>query len=705
MSVSNIMNNGLSALTANQSALRTTSNNIANVNTEGYVRQDTQMTSVSLGGVASGVKAVVERAADKFLAATHMLSISSAAQYKAAAGLMDRGQAALGDPTSSTSLFSGLDSIMAKAASLANDPSSALRRNDLVSSIEATFEDIQTGYATIDGLRNEANTKLGSAMESANLIMENIASLNAEIQKTKISGGDASGLENEQDQLMNQLAEVIDFKIVEKDLGGVELRTTSGMLLVSREAAKLTFSDNSDGARYAGISIMPPGADSAVDITRQIQGGELRGLLNARDSDLPEMSYALGELAAGLAESLNMAANEGTSSPAPTALEGKNTGLLATDSLNFTGSAVFAVVDSSGTTIDSVTIDFDAGTATNASGAVTGIGSTVGSFATALNASFGGSATVDFSAGVMSFSATGTNGVAIAQDPTNPSDRAGKGVSAFFGMNDIVTSFAPSTYSTGLQASDAHGFTSGSITFGVRDGNGDLMETISFTPTPGGTMADLVNDLNASNALGYYATASLGDDGRLVLTPLTGTSTGVVDVLNDDTTRGAAGVSMSQMFGLGLEVPSERARSLSISQDLALNASKLPTSIFDYTATAAGDLGVAAGDNSGALALQAAMSTGVTYHDVTGTALTSMSVADIAAEVASDAGTKAAYLEGRANAAQALKSEAELRRSSVEGVNLDEEMVKMTTYQQSYAAASRLITAARDMYDTLLNMI
>ncbi len=45
------------------------------------------------------------------------------------------------------------------------------------------------------------------------------------------------------------------------------------------------------------------------------------------------------------------------------------------------------------------------------------------------------------------------------------------------------------------------------------------------------------------------------------------------------------------------------------------------------------------------------------------------------------------------------------RRSSEEGVNLDEELVNMTTYQQSYSAAARLITAAKDMYDTILQMV
>lgn len=705
MSVSNIMQNGLSALTASQSALRVTSNNIANVNTTGYVRQDTQMKAVSLGGIGSGVQAVVQRAADKFLAETHIRSISSAKQFTATADLMDRAQASLGDPSSPTSIFAGMDSIMSKAATLTNDPSSTLRRSDLVSSMQAAFEDIQTSYDTIDRLRDEANVKLAGSMESANLLMGNIATLNAEIQKLKINGSDANALENEQSQLMSKLAEIIDFKTIEKSLGGVELRTNSGMLLVDREAATLSFSESGNGARYDGIAFRPPGADSLVDITQQIQGGEIRGLLNARDSDLPEIAYALGEYSAALAKSLNSAANEGTAYPPPTRLEGRNTGLLATDSLNFDGAAFFAVVDSTGRTIDTVSVDFDAGTATNAAGAVSAIGGTIGSFVNALNSSFGASANVSFANGTLSLSATGTNGVAIAQDPANPSDRAGRGVSAFFGMNDIVTSFAPSDYDIGLSGTDAHGISSGSLTFGIRDESGNLVESIEYTPVAGASLDDMVADLNTNGVLGYYANASLDTNGRLVLAPKTGTGTAVIDVLRDDTQRGTTGTSLSAVFGLGLEGPAERARGLKVATELTLNPARLPSSGLDTGSLNVGDLAITPGDNTGALALQDAFASNVRYHNKAGTPIASMSISNLAAEVASGAGTKASYLEGRALAAQALQDEAQLRRSSVEGVNLDEEMVRMTTYQQSYAAASRLITAARDMYDTLLNMV
>ncbi len=81
------------------------------------------------------------------------------------------------------------------------------------------------------------------------------------------------------------------------------------------------------------------------------------------------------------------------------------------------------------------------------------------------------------------------------------------------------------------------------------------------------------------------------------------------------------------------------------------------------------------------------------------------SLDDYAARLAGSAGSRATALANAASAAQAVKNEVHDRRLSDEGVNLDEELVNMTTFQQSYSAASRLIQAAKDMYDILLNMV
>jgi flagellar hook-associated protein 1 FlgK len=85
--------------------------------------------------------------------------------------------------------------------------------------------------------------------------------------------------------------------------------------------------------------------------------------------------------------------------------------------------------------------------------------------------------------------------------------------------------------------------------------------------------------------------------------------------------------------------------------------------------------------------------------------LLNMSVSSYAAELGGVVGRAAnAAAERRDNAALVAK-EADARRAGVEGVNLDEELIALTTYQQSYNASARLIQAASEMYETLVNMI
>jgi flagellar hook-associated protein 1 FlgK len=82
-----------------------------------------------------------------------------------------------------------------------------------------------------------------------------------------------------------------------------------------------------------------------------------------------------------------------------------------------------------------------------------------------------------------------------------------------------------------------------------------------------------------------------------------------------------------------------------------------------------------------------------------------MSVRRYMSDVAGDVGGRASQADSKAKSAQALLDTATSARSAQEGVNLDEELVKLTTYQQAYNASARLIQAAKDMYDTLIGMM
>ena len=62
--------------------------------------------------------------------------------------------------------------------------------------------------------------------------------------------------------------------------------------------------------------------------------------------------------------------------------------------------------------------------------------------------------------------------------------------------------------------------------------------------------------------------------------------------------------------------------------------------------------------------------------------------------------------ERQAEAAQAqLLGQLEADREAVSGVNIDEEMVDLLKYQQSYEAAARFISVAQEMTEVLINLV
>ena len=181
-------------------------------------------------------------------------------------------------------------------------------------------------------------------------------------------------------------------------------------------------------------------------------------------------------------------------------------------------------------------------------------------------------------------------------------------------------------------------------------------------------------------------------------------SGGQLSVVSDTTARGADGPSVSAMFGIGDAVRAARAGSYAVRGDIAANPDKLALAKLDTTA-AAGATALYASDASGADALSQAGRATLSFDAAGGLPGGVQTVSNYASAVAS---TVANAAQGAANAqtsATAVASEATSRRSSVEGVNLDEELVSMTTYQQAYNASARMVQAVKDMYDTLLQMV
>lgn len=714
MSISNIMSNGLSALAANQQALKATSTNVANVNTVGYSRLDVQFISRQASGGLSGVEIEVTRVANAYLAAAEMRGAADVASADILSQFMDRAQGLLGDPSDSSTVFATLDPVFSSFGALAVDPASALRRSSVLSDLTTMLSQLDSTAEELQALRDESHSRIIASMEEANSLMSGIARLNTSIQRSTIAGISASEAETEQQRMIDRLSEIVDIRAQKRSLGGVEIRTQDGLLLVDLDAATMGLDSTSDGEPYPGVVMKAPRSNTETPLETHLSGGELKGLLRARDKEIVNLQLAFGEYAAGAAEALNASHNATSSVPAPSQLVGRNTGLLTTDRLNFSGVTHIGIVDTTpgatqGQVIRNFRIDFDNMQILDDQANVTsfdpggGLPATIDDLQAALDAAMDPEGAVTFAAGSLGISMTGLGtGVVITDDPTNPATRAGRGFSHTFGLNDLVSHGGPLSYGTGLLPGDDHGFTAGDIMFAVRDNDGAITRTLSFTVTANTDVNALRGQINT--ALSGYAQATLDTNGRMSITP-TNNNVGRIDVLQDTTERGDTSLSVSELFGFGERLPTERARSQSIRPDIRANPSLLGTAIADLAGAAAGTRVLAPGDGRGALRIEQAATAPRTFADAGGLAGQVTSISDYAARLAGHAGVRAEALEAARSAAESVRSEVRERRMSEEGVNLDEELVKMTTYQQAYSAASRMIQAAKDLYDIVLNMV
>ncbi|MBI1251721.1 MAG: flagellar hook-associated protein FlgK [Alphaproteobacteria bacterium] len=705
---------GLSALQTAQAGLAVASQNIANANTPGYVRAEASLAPRVLLGPGGGVEiSSVRRAADRFLAAASYYAEAQRGAADVRSGLIARAQAAFGDPTGETSLFAGIDRIWGAFAELGVDSTSALRRDSAVQSIQQTFYGIERAATDVQALITEADERIAEKVGEAQNLITRIHELNGEIRLTRRVAGEATGAENAQSALIDKLSGLLDIRVTPQGDGTVTVRTAQGALLVGEQVATISYSPS--GATFTSFNAIQYqiASDVTTNLEPYISGGELGGLLQARDGDLRNLAEALGGLSAGLADTLNQVHNQNAPYPVTGALTGRQTGLLSTDALNFTGTATIGLVDSAGALSQRLTILFDAAppridVETSSGTTSTTFTNTIGAFTTALNTALGAGGSAAFSNGRLSITPT-SGGVVVQQDEPSAGGaaRAGRGFSHFFGLNDLASRATPIFFETGGVAGDAHGLNSGgALSFDIRDGSGRIIAQPTFTiagalTNPGSTWSDLVTALNnTTTGLGRYVTFSYASDGRITFTPNAGFQANLTD---DTTSRGATTLSVSTLFGLGPSASATRAVDIKVAQAILNDPGRLALGRPDLSAQLTTTVSEA-GDARGAAELSKAGNVIRTFPAVGALSAQTGTLSVYAARISGDVGRAASDSERSLRGAQALANAANDRRAEVEGVNLDDEFIRLTTYQNAYAAASRVIQAADEMFDVLLNL-
>jgi len=698
VSLSEILGSALSGLTAAQAGLRAVSTNVANATTPGYARQRVSLTPQVLGGRSVGV--VVgepQRVADRFLETTVYRRSGDVGRAEAEATYLDRLQTLMGEPGSSAGLPARLNAISSSAIDMASLKASPQSVAVFTGRVQDALDSLKQLDSDVQNIRSEVGAEIGSSVERINSLLVRIYDLNDSIATVTGLGKGTSGAADQRLQAVDELSSLVKVTVRDQVDGRVTIETASGAALLDGRLRQLSYP--AAGAS-AGQTIYPPidirfadklgqpGASTGEVIDTSAVGGRLGGLIDLRDRALPAFSSKVGTLFTGMAEALNAVSNARSAVPPPQSLVGHTTALDAGDRLGFTGSAVFAVVQADGTLTARTQVDFTA----------LGAGATVTDAVNAINAGLGASATATFANGKLTITAASAGaGIAVAQDPAAPSDRAGVGFSQFFGLNDLIEGGTGVLAPTGFNASDPTGFTAGQTTqLVLRDVTGRRLAEQTLTATAGATFGNLITDLN-SGPLSAYGSFALDNRGRVAFTPLPSVLGSTVSIVADSTDRLGTGRTFSEISGLG---GGTRSLATANVRDIILNdPAQLALAKFDTTA-AIGSKALGKGDFSGALDFGDQMSKAIDLG-ANGT----LSMETFASRILGGAGTDASRANDRLADMTARRDDAVNRRDNFSGVNIDEELSLMVVLQNSYAASARVVSTANAMYDTLLGMV
>ena len=308
--MADILNIGTSALLSLQRAINTTGHNIANVNTDGYSRQQVDFDTLppqrtGAGFIGSGVTvSTVTRSYDQYLTADVRSRTSSSLGYETFRELSSRVDNLLADP--SVGLGPALEGFFGAIADVANNPGSMPERQVLIGEAQILAERFHYLEDRFRGLDQEVNARIENTVEDINSLASSIAQLNEQIVRVSAQAGGQppNDLLDTRDQLITRLAERVGVTTVEQEDGAINVLAGNGQALVVGFTTQQleTFTDPFDSTR---VNVGVAGLAAQTDIGRFLSGGQLGAALDFRSQVLDGSRSELGLIATGVTETFN----------------------------------------------------------------------------------------------------------------------------------------------------------------------------------------------------------------------------------------------------------------------------------------------------------------------------------------------------------------------------------------------------------------
>jgi flagellar hook-associated protein 1 FlgK len=721
-----------SGLLTSQAALNTVANNIANVNTPAYSRKIVNQQSRVVGGVGGGVEITdIGRRVDEGLLRAMRRESGLFERFDSQIATFERLQDAFGAPGDNNSLAHVTQEFVDAAELLVTSPNRLIEQSNLVRWGQQLTDSLKSMTDTIQDLRLQADIAIGEHTTRINDLIDRISDLNDSLIANSSTGRDVSDFKDQRDQAIDELASIIDIRYFYRSDGDAVIYTSNGRTLVDKIPGTLshdvasTMSEtlSHSGGQVDGLYIGNKVAGN--DLTNSIQGGKLKGLIDARDQVLPKLQSELDHFAAMIRDVVNQVHNRGMPFPGLQTATGTRTFIepaSQTIRLDPTGSVddvTIVLFDSSGNQSQSSTLNTIMTSVTASLGAQASRGPwTINNVATKLQdwlrdngastatvaVSSTGKFTIELNQPSLSLAfrdQTATANGSTHQDAEigfdanfdGTVDQTVYGFSNFFGLNDFfVDGLADNVHESDVITGT---FSSGAATLVFRDSTGAL--TGSPLAIPASTslqgIADLINN-NISKL-----DAALIPDGagyRLRITHENGSSF---------TLTQTAGTLLST---LGMHVADARtASALAVRSDIVQTPSLISRGAvqWDSALGASGLYYASAGDDTSALQLAQALNAKTTFKTTGHLGGITVDFTGYAAQILSENANRADNNDADADLSKSLFESLKTKSDNERGVNLDEEMSSLLLYQQSYSAAARVVNVIQRMFEALNNIV
>jgi flagellar hook-associated protein 1 FlgK len=300
-----LINIALTGTQAAQAGLNTTSQNIANVATPGYTRQQALFVAVQVNngvhstGAGVAVPSLI-RFSDAYQSQQMWRAGSDLGQRTTSQPYLTQLEQVMGDDNSS--IRSGLDGFLSALNAATVEPTSTPLRQQVITAADSLGQRVDSLNEVIANQLTSIHQQRASTVDQINALAGDIATLNNKISAAQAIGAQNSALIDARDQKIDQLSSLTGLQIVDQPDGSRDVSLRSGQpLVIGGNASTMTLQTNANGSQTLKLDF----AKESFVVSATGLGGQLGGLEDTETNVLVPLRQDISDIAGQIAGKVN----------------------------------------------------------------------------------------------------------------------------------------------------------------------------------------------------------------------------------------------------------------------------------------------------------------------------------------------------------------------------------------------------------------